>query len=96
MKVIAHNKPLLLIGSDILCGGRVGWSYRSLGMGPSGKGVVTFANKCRTVALPLVNAPVYSQPRFVSSAMMQTAASDLVAWVHTREWALAQRQSWRL
>ena len=51
IKVIAHNKLLLLIGADILCGGRAGWSYRSLGVGPSSKGVVPFANGRRTVAL---------------------------------------------
>ena len=96
MKVIAHNKPLLLIGADILCGGRAGWSYRSLGVGLSGKGVVTFANGRRTVALPLVNTPVYGQPHFASLAMKQTATSDLVAWVCTREWTLAQRRGRRL
>ena len=67
LKVIAHNEPLLLIGADVLCGGRSGWSYRSIGVGPTGRGVLTFANGRRTVAVPLVNAPVYGRPRFVSS-----------------------------
>ena len=57
---------------------------------------MTFANGHRTVALPLVNAPVYGQPRFASLAMTQTATSDLVAWVRTCEQALAQRRVRRL
>ena len=69
MKVIAQNEPLLLIGADVLCGSHVGWLHCLLGMEPSSKGVVMFANGCRMVALPLVNAPVYRGPCFVSPSM---------------------------
>ena len=66
LKVILHSKPFLLLGADVLCEGRTGWSYCSIGVGATSWGVVTFANGRRTVALPLVNAPVYGRPCFVS------------------------------
>ena len=33
LKLIHHSEPLLLIGADVLCGGRAGWTYRAMGCG---------------------------------------------------------------
>lgn len=66
LKLIHHPEPLFLIGADVLCGGRAGWTYRAMGVGAAGKGMIIFANGKRTVSLPLVNAPVLGRPRYVS------------------------------
>ena len=65
MKVIHHAEPLLLIGVDMLCGGQIGWTYRAMGVGAEGKGMIIFANGKCTVSLPLVNAPMLGRLRFV-------------------------------
>ena len=65
MKLIHHAEPLLLIGVDVLCGEQIGWTYRAMGVGAGGKGMIIFANGKCTVSLPLVNAPVLGRPRFV-------------------------------
>ena len=66
IKVITHPKPLFLLGADVLCGGRKGWNFRSVGVGSDGQGLLTFAfrdvddNKGkdgRTCMVPLLNAP---------------------------------------
>ena len=64
LKVIHHSEPLLLIGADVLCGGRPGWTFRALGVGAGGMGMVVFAKGKRTVSIALVNAPVQGRPRF--------------------------------
>ena len=74
LKLIHHSEPLLLIGADVLCGGRAGWTYRAMGVGAAGKGMIIFANGKRTVSLPLVNAPRLGRPRFVSPASATSAA----------------------
>ena len=79
MKLIHHAEPLLLIGADVLCGGRIGWTYRAMGVGTGGKGMIIFANGKRTVLLPLVNAPVLGRPRFVSPPPATTHASNTTA-----------------
>ena len=66
IKVITHPEPLFLLGADVLCGGRKGWNFRSVGVGSDGQGFLTFAfredddNKGkdrRTCTVPLLNAP---------------------------------------
>ena len=79
MKLIHHAKPLLLIGADVLCGGRVGWTYRAMGVGAGGKGMIIFTNGKCTVSLPLVNAPVLGRPRFVSPLPAATHAATTTA-----------------
>ena len=73
IKLIHHAEPLLLIGADVLCGGRDGWTYRAMGVGAAGRGMIIFANGKRMVSLPLVNAPILGRPRFVSAAATVTA-----------------------
>ena len=75
LKLIHHSEPLLLIGADVLCGGRAGWTYRAMGVGAAGKGMIIFANGRRTVSLPLVNAPMLGRPRFVSPAPATSTAT---------------------
>ena len=86
LKLIHHAEPLLLIGADVLCGGRAGWTYRAMGVGSAGKGMIIFANGKRTVSLPLVNAPMLGHPRYVSPAPATTAATVVSApdpWLAT-------------
>ena len=66
MKLIHYAEPLLLIGVDVLSGGQIGWTYRAMGFGAGGKGMIIFANGKCTVSLPLINVPVLGRPRFVS------------------------------
>ena len=75
LKLIHHSEPLLLIGADVLCGGRVGWNYCAMGVGAAGKGMIIFANGKRTVSLPLVNATMLGRPCYVSPAPATTAAT---------------------
>ena len=79
LKLIHHSEPLLLIGADVLCGGRAGWTYRAMGMGAAGKGIIIFANGKRTVSLPLVNAPMLGRPRYVSPVPATSAATVVSA-----------------
>ena len=79
MKLIHHAEPLLLIGADVLCGGRIGWTYRAMGVGAGGKGMIIFANGKRTVSLPLVNAPVLGRPWFVSPPPTATHVATSIA-----------------
>ena len=74
LKLIHHSEPLLLIGADVLCGGRVGWTYYAMGVGAVGKGMIIFANGKRTVSLPLVNAPMLGHPHYVYPVPATTAA----------------------
>ena len=95
MKLIHHAEPLLLIGADVLCGGRIGWTYRAMGVGAGGKGIIIFANGKRTVSLPLVTTPVFGRPQFVSplpatahtatttaGAVPHRAAPEQIALIH--------------
>ena len=79
IKLIYHVEPLLLIGADVLCGGREGWTYRAMGVGSARKGIIIFANGKRTVSLPLVNAPVLGRPRYVSMACTLTTPAPAAA-----------------
>ena len=79
MKFIHHAELLLLIGADVLCGGQIGWTYRAMGVGAGGKGMIIFANGKHTVSLPLVNAPVLGRLRFVSPPPAATHASATTA-----------------
>ena len=64
-----------MIGTDVLCGGRAGWTYRAMGVGAAGKGMIIFASGKRTVSLPLVNAPMLGRPRYVSPAPATSATT---------------------
>ena len=75
LKLIHHSEPLLLIGTNVLCGGRAGWTYRAMGVGAAGKGMIIFANGKCTVSLPLINAPMLGHPRYVSPAPATSAAT---------------------
>ena len=65
LKVIHHLEPIVLIGADVLCGGHKVWCFRSMGISAMGQGVITFAKGRRMVPVPLVNAPMLGQPRFI-------------------------------
>ena len=62
LKVICHPDPLLLIGTDVLCGGREGWNFRAIGINDDGTGLLTFARGKRTLTVPLLNAPNLRSP----------------------------------
>ena len=79
MKLIHHAEPLLLIGADVLCGGQIGWTYRAMGVGAGGKGMIIFTNGKRTVSLPLVNAPMLGRLRFVLPPPAATHAATTTA-----------------
>ena len=57
LKVIAHTEPLVLIGADVLSAGHVGWSFRYIGVGLDGQGLISFVKGRKTRTLPLVRAP---------------------------------------
>ena len=66
LKLIQHPHPLILIGSDILSGGRVqgSWNYTGLKLGTDALGVVTghicFEKAGHVLEEPLVNVPTAS------------------------------------
>ena len=57
LKLIIHPEPLLLLGADVLCFGKRGWSFRAIGVGSERQGLLTFSRGKRTCTLPLLNAP---------------------------------------
>ena len=66
IKVITLPEPFFLLGADVLCGGRKGWNFRSVGVGSDGQGLLTFAFRDdnddkgkdrRTCMVALLNAP---------------------------------------
>ena len=57
LKVIIHLEPLLLLGADALCFGKRGWSFRAIGVGSEGQGLLTFLCSKRTCTVPLLNVP---------------------------------------
>ena len=57
LKVIQHTEPLVLIGADVLNAGHAGWSFRYIGVGLDGQGLISFAKGRKTRTLPLLRAP---------------------------------------
>ena len=57
LKVVQHTKLLVLIGADVLSTGHQGWSFRYIGVGLDGQGLISFARGRKTRTLPLLRAP---------------------------------------
>ena len=57
LKVIQHTEPLVLIGADMLSAGLAGWSFRYIGVGLDGQGLISFVKGRKTRTPPLLRAP---------------------------------------
>ena len=103
LKVIQHTKPLVLTRAYVLSAGHAGWSFRYIGVGLDGQGLISFVKGQKTRTLPLLHAPHLANlglpdptpmspaPSPIPSAAapsMNPKLSELIALVKGQSWCL--------
>lgn len=79
LKIIDHPSPLLLIGSDVLSGGRPvdSWNFTGIKLATSMDGVVT-GNLCFAKAAELREAELVNVPTAKGSHAQGTSALNMI------------------
>ena len=77
VRVIQSEKPQIIVGVDLLCGGGdiSRWNWKSIEVSPCGKGSMCFYLGSKTARVPLFHWPTLT-PRYQPASEQETAAAS--------------------